>query len=527
MSGVSLEGDVATALSRSRFPRLSAGFVIVLGLAAGVALLHIAVNALQPYGYFRDEFYYIACGERLTFGYVDHPPLIPALTRLITTIAGDSISVIRFLPAIAVAGFMALVGLMAREFGGGWRAMTLAVTAAAIAPVYLVAGSVLSPIVFDHLVWATCAFLLLRLLKTGDARYWVAIGVTIGIGLETKHNAAFLAIAVAAGTLLTSNRKYLRSRYLWTGAGLALLIALPHLLWQIDNGWPTLEFARNASSEKNALGGLVDFPLLQIMSMHPLTFPIWVAGLWWTMFSPEGKRYRMLGLLWAVPFVLFLVQGGSQPHYLTPAYPSLLAAGAVAIERWRPFARRAWAPMAAVVVMAAGGLALLPLSVSVLPVKQAESYLRALGLDEMEAEEGKTSVLPQWLADRFGWPEMTATVAEVYRSLPEEERARATILAENYGEAGAINFFGDKYALPEAISGHNNYYLWGPGAATGELVIALGFDEAFLRRHFDSVERAAVFTCEHCTSDEMDLPIYVLRGRRPLSEMWSDFKHYD
>ena len=145
----------------------------------------------------------------------------------------------------------------------------------------------------------------------------------------------------------------------------------------------------------------------------------------------------------------------------------------------------------------------------------------------MEAEEGKTSVLPQWLADRFGWQEMTAKVAEVYRSLPEEERARVTILAGNYGEAGAINFFGDEYGLPEAISGHNNYYLWGPGDATGELVIALGFDEAFLRRHFDSVERAAVFTCEHCTSDEMDLPIYVLRGRRPLSEMWSDFKHYD
>ncbi len=527
MTSVSVAEDAAIARNGSRLGRLNAGIIIVLGMAAGVALLEIIVNALQPYGYFRDELYYVACSDRLAFGYVDHPPLVPALIRVITTIAGDSIGVLRFLPAVVFASIMVLIGFMAREFGGGWRAMMLAVTGAAIAPVYLLSSSSISPIVFDHLVWAICAFLLLRLLKTGDARYWVAIGVTIGIGLETKHNAAFLAIAVAAGTLLTSNRKYLRSRYLWAGAGLALLIALPHLLWQISNGWPTLEFAENASSGKNAMGDLVDLPLMQIVGMHPLTLPIWAAGLWWTLFSSEGKRYRMLGLLWVVPFVLFLIQGGSRPDYLTPAYPALLAGGAVAIERWRPFARSVWVPVAAVVVMAAGGFALLPLSVPVLPVDRAESYVRAIGLDEMEIEEGKTSVLPQWLADRFGWHEMTAKVAEVYGSLPEQERARATILTGNYGEASAINFYGDEYGLPEAISGHNNYYLWGPGDATGELVIAVGFDEEFLREHFDSVERAAVFFCDHCTSEETDLPIYVLRGRRPLDEMWSDFKNYN
>jgi len=525
---VTVSGDDAASHSLRRLPRISSAAAIILALAMTKLALHLAANALQPYGYFRDELYYISCGERLAFGYVDHPPLIALITRLTTITIGDSIDALRLLPAIASAGVVALTGVMARQLGGGWWATTLACIAAMVAPAYLATGGMLTPVAFDHLVWAACALLLLRLLKTQDPRYWIAVGAVIGVGLQTKHNAAFLAVAVAAGMLATSNRRYLRSRHLWIGAGLALLIALPHLLWQIDHGWPTLEFADNASSGKNAQGGLVDLPLLQIMSMHPLTLPIWLAGLWWCLFSSEGKQYRMLGLLWAVPFVLFLIQGGSRPDYLTPAYPPLLAAGAVVLERSRLFARNRWVSVAAMGVLVAGGLALLPVGVTVLPPTRMESYVRAIGLADTEAETGKTSVMPQYYADRFGWESMTATVAEVYASLPEEERAQATILTGNYGEASAINFFGDAYGLPRAISGHNNYYLWGPGDATGEVVIALGIGEEFLRARFEGVEQSAIVTCDHCTSEENDLPVYVLRQpRRPLAEMWADFKHYN
>jgi hypothetical protein len=527
MAEVVVEHGAAGAPAPRRRPRLSAAGAIILAPAVATLLLHLVLSAVQPYGYFRDEFYYVACSQRLAWGYVDHPPLLPLLTRLVTTVLGDSITALRLLPAVTSAAFVAISPIMAREFGGGRRAISIAAVASAIPLVYLIHGGLLSPIALDHLIWAASALCLLRLLKTGDPRYWIPVGVLVGIGLENKHNAAFLAAAIAVGTLATSNRKYLRGPHVWAGAGLALLIALPQLLWQIDHGWPTIEFARNAASEKNALGNMVDLPLVQVFAMNPLTFPIWITGLWWTLFSREGKRYRMLGLLWVVPFLLFVVQGGSRPDYLTPAYPALLAAGAVAIAGWRPFARSVWAPGATVLALVAGGLALLPLGVSVLPVGQAESYVRALGLDEMEMEEGKTSVLPQWQADRFGWKEMTAKVAEVYRTLPEEEQAQATILTENYGEAGAINFFGDKYGLPEAISGHNNHYLWGPGEATGELVVGVGLDEDFLQQHFDSVQIVAVFTCEHCTSDENGLRIYLARSpRQPLPEMWAAFKHY-
>jgi len=521
-----------------RRPRIGVTGAIILALSAGTLMLHLISNAVNPYGYFRDELYYVTCSQHLAFGYVDHPPLLPALTRLTTMTLGDSLNAIRLLPALGAAGLVALVGLIARELGGGWRAVALATLAAAVAPIYLLAGGMLSTVFLDHLAWAACAFFLIRLLKTGDSRYWIAIGLAIGLGLEAKHNAAFLAIAVTAGTLLTSNRRYLKSRWLWVGATLALLVALPHLLWQMHHGWPTLEFAENASSDKNAQGAALDMVLTQLLVMLPLTAPIWLTGLWWCLFSGEGRRYRMIALLWAVPFVLFLVQGGSRSDYLTPALAPLLAAGAVGIERWRPYGQSVWFPSATMAVIAAGGIVMLPLSVTVLPTHAAESYVRALGLDEMEMEKGKTSVLPQWFADRFGWESFTATVAEVYWSLPEADRAQVAILANNYGEADAINFFGGAYGLPKAISGHNNHYLWGPGDATGEVVIAMGVNENFtdggtaayeswLREHFGSVERVATVSCEHCTNEENGLPIYLLREPvRPLREMWADFKHF-
>ena len=519
------------------FRRLNTTMAIILALSLGTLLLHVVTNAVVPYGYVRDEFYYITCSKHLAFGYVDHPPGLPLITRGITTLLGDSINAIRLLPALGSAALVAIVGMMAREFGGGWKAVALATLAAVMAPAYLAFG-VLQTQVFDHLAWAACAFFLVRLIKTGDPRYWLGIGAAIGIGFEFKHNAAFLALAVAAGTLLTSNRRYLSSRYLWAGVAWRCLIALPHIIWQFANEWPTIEFARNAASDKNAQGAFLDMVIMQISGMLPMTAPVWLAGLWWCLFSRDGKQYRMLALLWIVPFVIFIVQGGSRVDYLTPAYPALLAGGAVAIERWRPFGRTMLVPASGMVAISAVGLFLFPFTTNVLPVHQAESYVRMIGMDEMEMEEGKVSVLPQWFADRFGWEEMTAAVADVYWALPEEERAQAVILANNYGEADSLNFFGGDYGLPPVISGHNNHYLWGIGDATGEVVIAFGvspsFDEADsafyeseLRQRFESVERVATFTCEHCTSEEDDLPIYVLRKPvRPLQEMWPDFKHY-
>jgi Dolichyl-phosphate-mannose-protein mannosyltransferase len=527
-------GAFAGVISR---PRISAAVAIIAALSLGTLALHVAANAVHPYGYNRDEFYYLACSQHLAFGYVDHPPLMPLITRLWTSAFGDSIDSIRLLPAIAGAGVVALVGLMVRELGGGWKATALATLTAALAPIYLLVGGMLWTPPYEHVIWAACAFFFIRLLKTGDARYWLPIGLMIGIGLETKHNAALLAIAVVAGVLLTSNRRYLANRWLWAGAALALVIALPHIIWQFNHDWPTPEFARNVSSDKNTQGATLDILLMQLVILIPPAAAIWITGLGWCLFARDG-RYRMIALLWIVPFVLLALQGGSSAHYLSPAAAPLLAAGAVALERWRPFARTAWVPASSMAVIAVTGIAMMPMTFNALPVDTAESFVRAIGMDEMEMEKGKVGVLPQWFSDRFGWESMTATVATVYQSLPEEDQARAAILAHNYGEADAIDFYGGAYGLPKTISGHNNHYLWGPGDATGEVVIAMGINEnftdggvagyeRFLRQRFGSVERVASVSCEHCTNEEQGLPIYLLRDPvRPLREMWEDFKHF-
>jgi hypothetical protein len=425
-----------------------------------------------------------------------------------------------------MAGVVALTGLLAAEMGGRRWAVLIAGLAAAITPIYLVSGGMLSTIPLDHLVWAATAYCVLRLVKDGDRLWWLAIGLLIGIGLETKHNAAFLAAGVGVGALLTQVRSDLKTPYPWLGALVALAVALPHLLWQASHDWPTLEFAANASGGKNALGGPIELVAFQVLTMHPATAPLWLAGLWSLLFG-TGKPYRALALIWLTPFLIFLIMGGSRPDYLTPAYPALLAAGAVAAER-RHFYDAVAPRVLATVVLLGLGAATLPLGLTVLSPAQMESYTRAIGLAETELEEGKSASLPQYYADRFGWQEMARSLGEVYAALPEGERQAARIVTANYGEAGAVDFFGAAYALPPALSGHNNYYLWSREQPAPEPAIVIGYSREEVAALYEDVQDAANFDCERCTSEEDGLVIYVARGARLSGdEFWQRLKHFD
>ncbi|HEY8292845.1 MAG TPA: glycosyltransferase family 39 protein, partial [Thermomicrobiales bacterium] len=401
--------------------------VLILPLAfAGLTfLLHLISNLFFRYGYFRDEFYYLVCGDHLAFGYVDQPPLIAVIARVTRTLLGDSIVAIRLPSALAGAGLVFLTGLMARELGGRRFAQALACLSAVVAPVYLIGGNILSTIPFDQFWWTLCAFFVLRLVLTDDPRYWLAIGATVGIGLETKHNMAFLACGIVAGLLLTSNRRYLRSRWLWIGAAIAVVIALPNILWEIVNGWPTLEFVRNASGGKNAHVSPVAFLANQILSLHPLTLPVWLTGLVVCFRTP---RYRLLGCLYLVPMLIFMATQSARPDYLAPAYPVLFAVGAVAIARAAERPHRMWVSSAAFVPLALTGLLLMPIGLPILSPAKMEALtarLTGAGVNDPSREQGKTAQLPQYFADQFGWPELTAEVARVYAALPPADQAKA------------------------------------------------------------------------------------------------------
>ena len=497
---------------------------LVASLAAAVCFLHFLVNG--RYGYFRDELYYAACGEHLAWGYVDHAPLVALVARFSRWLLGDSLFALRFFPALASAAKVLLTGWMVRELGGRRFALILATTTAFMAPIYLTFDNFLSMNAFEPVFWMLCAALTMRIVHRGDARLWLLFGLVAGLGLLNKHSMLFFGFGLFLGLLLTPGRRFFRERWIWLGGLLAFAIFLPNLLWEARYGWPTVEFLRGAVETKNALVTPFQFILQQTFLIHPLAAPICLAGLYFFLRARDAKPYRFLG--WTYLFVLaqLLILKG-KIYYLAPIYPMLFAAGAVGIET--RFRERHWSWMKPVILvpLVVGGIVAAPLALPLLPVEAMAAYSRFWNVGEVKVEKGELGKLPQLWADMFGWENQVATIARVYRSLPPEEQARCALLAGNYGEAGAIDYLGRAYGLPKAISGINNYYLWGPRNYTGEVVISVGIPLEQLQELFGQVEQAALIVHEYAVPEESNLPVYVCRKpKRPLPQAWPKLKCY-
>ena len=496
---------------------------VVLCLSAFKLVLHFLTNG--QYGYFRDELYYLACGEHLDWGYVDQAPLIAVVARAQRAVLGDSLFATRFLPAVAGAATVFLTGLLARELGGRRFGVAPACLAVIVAPSYLAAHTLLTMNAFEPLVWVACAYMAARVLNGAGERLWLWFGVVAGLGLMNKHSTLAFGFAVVAGLLLTPARRFFLSRWLWLGGLAAFLIFLPNVLWQIAHGWPTVEVLRNADKNQNVAFSLAEFVKGQVLFMHPLTLTVWAAGLYFYL-AGAGRRWRALGLAYVVLFALMVVFR-AKVYYLLPFYPVLLAAGGVQFEAWLARPRLARLKPATLALLVVGGVVTAPLALPVLPVETFIRYQRALGFEPPRMERFRLGELPQHYADMFGWEEMTAEVARVYNSLPAEERPRCAVFARNYGEAGAIDFFGPRYGLPKAIGKHQNYFLWGPRDYTGECVITVGEREEGVRKSFDQVELAATITHPYAIPHENNLPVFVCRRpKRPLKEIWPEVKCY-
>ena len=389
-------------------------------------------------------------------------------------------------------------------------------------------GTFLSMDAFDQLFWVSATYVLLLILKRDRLRLWLLFGLIVGLGLLTKVTMLFFGFAVFFALLLTPARRHLRTPWPWLGGAIGFAFLLPYAFWQIEHGWPTLEFWGNYGGKVDPASP-VEFLVEQIVTMHPLTLPIWLAGLYYYLFSSAGQPYRPLGWLYVVLFVLFVVQN-AKFYFLAPAYPMLFAAGALTIEWFVRRRRWGWLKPAYVVILLIGGTVAAPLvAVPALPVQTLAKITGAAGGDAgVEVETREVGQLPQQFADRFGWETMVATVAGVYRDLPSEEQAESCIYTGNYGEAGAIDFFGPRYDLPKAISGHNNYYIWGPRDCTGRVIISVGVPLDRLEGMFEDIEQADTIDCEYCMPDEDNLPIYVVRSpKASLQEIWPQVKHYN
>lgn len=498
---------------------------ILLVFAVAALLVHLLTNS--RYGYFRDELYFLACSRHLGTGYVDMAPLSAWILRLQTLLFGDSLFALRLFPAFAHAGTVALTGLIARELGGRAWAVALACTAALSAMVYLALGNFYSMNVFEPLFWMGCAYLLVRIMNGASPRLWLGFGLLAGLGFENKHSFAFFGVGIVVALLLTPQRRELARPWIYLGGVLAVALALPNIVWQIRHGWATLELLRNvAQSDKNVVLGPVEFVAQQVLIMNPATLPLWLGGLVWLLAAREGRRYRLLAIAYLVTLAEFIILKGKH-YYLAPVYPMLFAAGGVAVEQ--VFAHKfRWVKPALVAAMAGLAALLAPTLLPILPPEKLLAYMRAIHFEPPRTETAHTAALPQMFADQFGWEEMVRSLARAYAQLSPKDQQRVGIFAQNYGQAGAIDLFGRQYGLPAALSGHQNYYLWGSRDYTGELMLILDSSDTDERQQFRSVEDLGpVESSPWAMPWEQRQHIYLCRDPKvPLRVLWPELKNW-
>jgi len=501
------------------------GSALIAFFSAVALLIHLLTNG--RYGYFRDELYYIACARHLDFGYVDQPPLSILLLRLSQLLMGDSLFAIRLLPALAGAAIVALTGMIAREMGGRAWAIALACAGSLCALFNLAVGNFFSMNAFEPLFWMGCVYLVVRIVNGGSPMLWLWFGVLLGIGIENKHSTVFFGVGILVALLLTPERRHFAQKWIWLGGIIALAIALPNILWQAQHHWPTYELLSNiAHSNKNVALSPVQFIAQQAVFLNPGTLPLWLAGLFWLFGSRDGRRYRAIGIIYLVMLTEFIVLHGKS-YYLAPAYPMLFAAGGVAAERVFA-ARLTWMKPVFLGAIIAMGALCAPLVLPILPPDKLIAYMRAIHMEPPRTETSHTEALPQVFADQFGWEQMVGSVAHVYHHLRPEDEKHAAIFCQNYGEAGAIDFFGPKLGLPPAISGHQNYFLWGPRDWTGEVALVLDTNDDDERELFSSVEDLGqVVSSPLAMPFERRRHIYLCRDLKvSVREVWPRVKNW-
>jgi hypothetical protein len=517
------EIGAAPAADRREPGSLRNSGLILTALAA--CRLFIQFAGINHYGYFRDELYYLACGEHLAWGYVDQPPLIAFIAWLARHLFGTSLFATRLFPAVTGAVIVYCTGRLARELGGGRFAEFLAALAILLAPAYLAFDSFLSMNAFEPLIWLLCAWIAIRIVKGADPRWWLVFGALAGLGLQNKHTMLVFGFALVAGLILSGQGRLLASKWLWLGGALAFAIFLPNLLWEARHGWPQIEVVRNGEQYKILHISAAQFIFEQVLFLQPLALPIWLAGLGWFFAGRDGKRFRFLGWAYLIVMAIFIAFGGKS-YYALPIYPVLLAGGAVALERFFAAGKRRWFAPAYALLLVIVGLITLPFGVPLLPVKTFINYSNLLPYARsVKTERDEPTELPQLYADMFGWDHMARQVAHVYHSIPPAEQQSCAILGGNYGEAGAIDLYGPGLGLPKAISGHNSYFYWGPRDYTGSCMIIFGERADEFQTFFAESQLAATITNSYSAVAERNVHVYICRKPlEPLTALWPKFK---
>ena len=455
------------------------------------------------YGWHRDELYYLASSRHLALGYVDYPPITPLLARADQAIFPGSLPALRLLTILAGACVIIVTALIARELGANRLAQVLAGLAVLISPMYVGANILFQTVSFDQLVWAVTCLLFVRLLRGSDPKEWLLLGLVFGIGLETKYTVIGLGVAIVIGLLATNQRQLLASRWPWLGFGFALVLFVPNLAWQAGHHWDSLLYT---IGHRGATDGPIAYWVQQFLLMGPQLIPLIVGGAWW-LWRREPFRAAAVTIV-AVELFFFLV--GGKAYYPAPIYALAYAAGCV----WFVEAvRQPWIRRVAVAVAVAITVVLLPIGLPILPAKtMADSWVWKARKD---------------FADMYGWPDVVQQVTTVYQQLPLGDRSAVMILASNYGEAGALDFYG--HGLPPVVSPHLTYYYWAPAHMTPSTVIVVGYSRQYLGTFFGDIQQAATITNSYGLRNyEYGQAIWICRSPLvPLDQAWPRLKALD
>ena len=483
------------------------------------------------YGYFRDELYYISLSKHLAFGYVDVPPLMPFCMVIMRFFFGESLFAIHILPAIFGAATLVITREIVKKLGGKLFAQTLTLLCLTLAPITISHFSRILYDCFDHLFWALCLYSLVSLITSKNKKYWIYFGIFAGLGLMSKFGMLWLGFGVFLAMIFTPERKYFAAWQFWLGGIIALLILSPYLVWIVEHQFLTIEYLVKYAQSTAPLT-IWNFIYLQILSLNPLSSPVWALGIYYFIFHQEGRKFRLFGFTYIIIFIVCLIQQ-AKFYMIIPLFPVLFAGGAILIEKiTQKFRALYFIWIGYALLIAIIDILMVPRVRPVLPVDTLIKYLNFTHLYQSgrkaDTEKFTLGILPQDFADCFGWEEMTAEVAKIYYSLPKDQRANTFIVTQNYGEASAIDFYAAKYHLPMPISQHLQYYVWGyRNVNENSTIIAIGYhiNSLKLKSGFKEVKQVGEIYNKYAIPGEKD-PIYLCRGfKKPLKDGWEQGKN--
>ncbi len=492
-------------------------------------VIHAYAIFFAGFSWFRDELYYMACTDHLSFGYVDHPPLSVWILWVIRTVSGDSLEVVRLVPALVSAAVVFFSSRIALRLGGSTLSVIITALPVTFMPVFMGMNSVYSMNAFEYLFWAVAIYYAILLHEEPTPKKFVILGFILGFALLNKISAGWLSMGFFVSLLLSRNRSWFGTRWPWITAAIALAIFSPFIIWNFINGMPHLEFMRNAVEMK--YGGItrLDFLLGQIMMAGPLPLLVALSGLWYLIFNREGRNMQAPAVFFLTTLVILLANSHSKPEYLGVAFPPLIAAGAVFLEKQVLLSKWAAYPIKYILpsLIFLGGIFVMPVVVPVLKVDDTVQYLQDSGFTTPSVEGHRTTLLPQHYADMHGWEELALSVKKVYDRIPGKDTLSILIVANNYGEASAINILGKKYGLPYCATEHNSYWLWGLPKDEYDCYISIGDSEEDVKQYAVDPLLMGVHTARYAMPYENNLNIWMAyRLKYPLKQLWAKSKKF-